>query len=635
MEKKLPKIRLPLIQRAVPLCLLGFAMLKITVLLSVTLNTACSPSDSPSTFNYPEPTVTTDVKPEVIDAGQQATIEVVIKGSHIVQTNPITASVVLALDESGSMAANNAYQSSRQAAIDFMQLLKSSDRLAIIAIKSSPNILVQPTTDKLSAIGVIQSLGGPGGATDIKGAFDATNQILSNEQSAIRMAIFLTDGLQAGAAAYIKQNITDATDHKIQYFTVGFGNYVDSIFLSDLAQETGGTYSFAGTDATLLSAFFQNIFKFNENALHLRDVSITEALSPGIELIPESFSSSFPPSLLIQLASAVSAFETSSPHTTNLPTLYAMTGETTHTFNFKVTVSKCTNVEQTYDVHDINASVVSFTSNAGGGPFKLAFPDPNDPNSKNKLTVRPCGIGVNKTFDDGTSKVKIEIKNGFQVPVYDVIVQEVPTRFFTAAPATSVPQASSLPIGGSLSGVVWALPKIEAGDAEFMEVQVLPTCDALKEPPGPLPVNPMPTTADLSIYSYKLERLLMQIAGSDPMFHVIRQALISGASGAVDGVNVVYDFVKQQGLLLPSNTSASVNIVAATPTQSQPSDIKWALEMRRVNDLSIIQRLWFGETSEGINVYRTVMEEGRLQPLNTRTVYDRDFWAAQASLQCP
>lgn len=172
-------------------------------------------------------------------------------------------SVGLVLDTSESMI-GDPISDSREAAMSFLDQLRSDDRAALIAFSSglNPNPaslnpkLELDFSDNLKPLyGIIENLEAYG-QTHLYNAATKMVALTENEPEGRRAILLLTDGRNEPADVGDPEEVIQrAKDANIPFFVIGLGRAIDEPYLTRLATETGGLFRFAPTSDELGELF--------------------------------------------------------------------------------------------------------------------------------------------------------------------------------------------------------------------------------------------------------------------------------------------------------------------------------------------------------------------------------------------
>ncbi len=170
--------------------------------------------------------------------------------------------VALVLDTSGSMVGEK-MDAARAAASRFIDVLQSSDQVAVLTFDTTVVHRIDFTTDHLAAKQEVELIEyTPGGATCLYDAAYETIQMTAALPTGRRAVILLTDGVdEAGGQPCSLYTLDDvialASDEeaRVPIYTIGLGDSVDANSLDRMARQTGGRYQ-ASPGTTQLDALF-------------------------------------------------------------------------------------------------------------------------------------------------------------------------------------------------------------------------------------------------------------------------------------------------------------------------------------------------------------------------------------------
>ena len=163
-----------------------------------------------------------------------------------VDAKSVTAKdVTIVIDRSGSMAADDAMEHAKRAAVDMIRLLSDKDRVNVIAFSDEVDPLFsmpkQVTADnRKRAIEFVERLN-DGGGTDIALALSTAIKLQAQTDAGPRVVVFMTDG-QSDTNNAIEAAKLDTKD--VRLFTIGLGKEVNRPLLSRLAAVKRGTFSY-------------------------------------------------------------------------------------------------------------------------------------------------------------------------------------------------------------------------------------------------------------------------------------------------------------------------------------------------------------------------------------------------------
>ena len=171
--------------------------------------------------------------------------------------NGFDVSVVLVIDQSGSMASAGKMDAAQQAALTFVQGMKPHDRVALIAFSDAVTVAQPLSTNKAATAAQVQRLAPRQGTA----LFDATMHALDMLRPirGRKAAIVLTDGMDNSSRARIDEVVKRARQDTASIYTIGLGTQssasgdagVDEEVLKRLAGATTGQYYYAPDPSTL------------------------------------------------------------------------------------------------------------------------------------------------------------------------------------------------------------------------------------------------------------------------------------------------------------------------------------------------------------------------------------------------
>jgi len=118
--------------------------------------------------------------------------------------NRPSRAIVLVFDGSASMTylqgETSAHTAAQRWALDFLHQLQPNDRVALLAARHQPVLLLAPTHDHAQAAEALRQLPAPGGGCDLPAAVRSALDILAQSQEPARTIVVLTDGQRHGWA---------------------------------------------------------------------------------------------------------------------------------------------------------------------------------------------------------------------------------------------------------------------------------------------------------------------------------------------------------------------------------------------------------------------------------------------------
>jgi Ca-activated chloride channel homolog len=195
------------------------------------------------------------------------------------ETRESTNTVVLVIDTSASMTTadmnGTRLEAAKTAAMQFIESTEQTTNIGVVQFSGLAQVVLTPTSSRDAAKAAvadikIQTLGG----TDIAGAITTGTNVLSTAQNG-RVMILLTDGVSS-FSLYEENPIPKSTlyarDHQVIIHTIGVGTQTngaaafipalqeqavsfDQQNLQQIANATGGTYSWAHSPEQLIEAY--------------------------------------------------------------------------------------------------------------------------------------------------------------------------------------------------------------------------------------------------------------------------------------------------------------------------------------------------------------------------------------------
>jgi VWFA-related protein len=173
---------------------------------------------------------------------------------------PLTT--MLVMDVSGSMDKNAKIDGAKAAAKAYVDQMRPEDQAGLMVYNTQVNYVQQLTKDHSALTGAIQGIK-TGGDTAMYDALIAAQAALK-DVTGRKAIIVVTDGLDNRSAHKADDVVAGVKQNSLSISTIGLGDAtskaqigLDEAGLKSLAQQAGGSYSFAG-DAQALSALFQS-----------------------------------------------------------------------------------------------------------------------------------------------------------------------------------------------------------------------------------------------------------------------------------------------------------------------------------------------------------------------------------------
>lgn len=180
------------------------------------------------------------------------------------QTKPkrATTAVVLLIDKSRSMAANQKLESAKAAALEAINSTNNRDYIGVIAFDQNPYLLVElrrASEIKGIARGRLRDYLTASGGTNLLPSLAKARRELSKVKAARKHIIVLSDGdVQNPGNSYFRE-VDKLTSEKISLSTIAIGRRADAPFMKSLAQSGGGTFYHTADPRTLPRIFLKDI----------------------------------------------------------------------------------------------------------------------------------------------------------------------------------------------------------------------------------------------------------------------------------------------------------------------------------------------------------------------------------------
>lgn len=197
--------------------------------------------------------------------------------------------MILVLDRSGSMAADNRLPYAKAAILSLMDRLREGDRIALIGFDNHASVYLPLTNIQGSKNNYMKSIVnsiGTGGSTNIyDGLLKAHNMIPENDASRTRRVILLSDGeANQGItnpnqlAQYVKQ----FGERNAVVSTIGMGIGFNESLMSLLADYGSGNYSYLENLATLDEILAKDLE--HARAQYAANSRLILELAPGVNI---------------------------------------------------------------------------------------------------------------------------------------------------------------------------------------------------------------------------------------------------------------------------------------------------------------------------------------------------------------
>lgn len=157
-----------------------------------------------------------------------------------------TVDVGMVIDTSGSMSSNDPTGLRVDAAKQFVNGMRDSDRVSVIGFSSSTTTRIGLTrldteANRAAVDSALEQTRIATGGTDIPGAVAQVTQVLGKaDGQRLRVAFLLTDGYSS--YSYDDALTTAAREAGVTIYTIGLGSSVDTALLASIAAGTGGEF---------------------------------------------------------------------------------------------------------------------------------------------------------------------------------------------------------------------------------------------------------------------------------------------------------------------------------------------------------------------------------------------------------
>lgn len=219
----------------------------------------------------------------------EAFLDLRVTGKQSNSSDRKRMNLVLVIDRSGSMSSENKLEQVKTSAVEILNNLNPSDRLAIVTYDDSINTILTSTTveDKNYIRELIYGLR-PGGSTNLSGGMMAgfAEAQRNFKDDSVNRIVLLSDGLAnvgivdpteiANQAKRIREN-------KISVSAMGVGIDYNENLMASIADYSGGNYYYINQETSMASVFqkelnlMQNLIGTNAKA--------TFDLNRGVEVI--------------------------------------------------------------------------------------------------------------------------------------------------------------------------------------------------------------------------------------------------------------------------------------------------------------------------------------------------------------
>ena len=188
--------------------------------------------------------------------------------------------IVLVVDTSGSMRAQNKMEQAKAAARQFVSQKSPNDQVAIVAFADQPRVVSGFTNDVNHLTGAIEGLAATGETALFDGVRVAAT-LLSERPDLQANMVVLSDGADTVSQSNIDAVEASVLTAKAVVFAVGLpGGEFDAASLNRLAGASGGQYT-QTTDPRQLAALYGNVQRALQNQY---EISYTSRATGSVEI---------------------------------------------------------------------------------------------------------------------------------------------------------------------------------------------------------------------------------------------------------------------------------------------------------------------------------------------------------------
>jgi Ca-activated chloride channel homolog len=219
----------------------------------------------------------------------EAFLDLRVTGKQSNSSDRKRMNLVLVIDRSGSMSSENKLEQVKNSAVEILNNLNPSDRLAIVTYDDSINTILPSTSveDKNSIRELIYGIR-PGGSTNLCGGMMAgfVEAKQNFRDDSVNRIVLLSDGLaNVGIVdpAEISNQAKRIRENKISVSAMGVGIDYNENLMASIADYSGGNYYYINQETSMASVFqkelnlMQNLIGTNAKA--------TFELNRGVEVV--------------------------------------------------------------------------------------------------------------------------------------------------------------------------------------------------------------------------------------------------------------------------------------------------------------------------------------------------------------
>ena len=219
----------------------------------------------------------------------EAFLDLRVTGKQTNSSDRKRMNLVLVIDRSGSMASENKLEQVKNSAVEILNNLTPTDRLAIVTYDDSIRTLLPSTSveDKAYIRELIYGLS-PGGSTNLCGGMTAgfaeAQQNFRNDS--VNRIVLLSDGLANVGIVDPSQIANEAKrirENKISVSTMGVGLDYNENLMASIADYSGGNYYYINNETSMASVF-QKELNLMQNLIGTNAKAIFE-LNRGVDVV--------------------------------------------------------------------------------------------------------------------------------------------------------------------------------------------------------------------------------------------------------------------------------------------------------------------------------------------------------------
>ena len=183
--------------------------------------------------------------------------QVPINSVQTVTDAQVGISAMLLIDTSGSMV-GTPLADARDAAAQYVQSLQPNDEVSVVSFANNTQVIADFSSDFASVESQLPNLVAFGDTALYSAVGDAA-QRMAERPAARRVVIMLSDGADYGISSIGRQQAIDAAAAgEAPFYVIGLGPTIDSQFLQQLADASGGAF-FAAPSSDQLAGIFSQI----------------------------------------------------------------------------------------------------------------------------------------------------------------------------------------------------------------------------------------------------------------------------------------------------------------------------------------------------------------------------------------